>query len=99
MRPFVAGGGGIKFFRGTGKERAYQPLSNLALLTKTQEVKGLISVGGGVKAVVSDHVLLRVEFRDYITPFPKEVITPSPGAKISGWLHDLVPMVGITFRF
>ncbi len=99
VRPFVAGGGGIKFFRGTGKERAYQPLSNFALLTKTQEVEGLISVGAGVKATVSNRVLLRVEFRDYITQFPKEVIAPSPGAKLSGWLHDLVPMVGLTFRF
>ena len=99
VRPYVAGGGGIKFFRGTGQEHAYQPLSDFALLTKTQEVKGLISVGGGVKAEISTHALLRLEFRDYITPFPKQVITPSPGAKLSGWLHDFVPMVGITFAF
>jgi hypothetical protein len=99
IRPFVAGGGGIKFFRGTGKERAYQPLNKFALLTKTQEVEGLISVGGGVKVSVSDRVRVRLEFRDYITQFPKEVIAPALGAKLSGWLHDFVPMVGITFGF
>jgi len=99
VRPFVAGGGGIRFFRGTGKERAYQPLNQYVLLTKTQEVEGLITAGAGVKLAVSDLIRVRIEFRDYITQFPKEVITPSPGAKLSGWLHDFVPMVGITFGF
>lgn len=99
IRPFVAGGGGIKFFRGTGKEKADQSLIDFVALTKTHDVKGLISVGGGVKASLSERTLLRVEFRDYITPFPKNVIAPVPGAKISGWLHDFVPMVGLTFAF
>src|SRR5438874_2605288 len=27
VRPFVAAGGGVKFYRGTGKEAAFQPLS------------------------------------------------------------------------
>jgi hypothetical protein len=99
VRPFLAAGGGIKVFRGTGQEHAYQPLSDFALLTKTQEVKGMISVGGGVKAELAPNILMRAEFRDFITPFPKQVITPSPGAKLSGWLHDFVPMVGLTYTF
>jgi len=99
VRPYVAAGGGFKMYQGTGTETAYQNLSNLALLTKTQEWKGLLTFGGGVKVQVSRRALLRVEFRDYITQFPKEVIAPSPGAKLSGWLHDFIPMVGITFRF
>lgn len=99
IRPFVAAGGGVRVFRGTGRETAYQPANKFALLTKTREVCGLISVGGGVKIAVSEHVRVRLEFRDYITPFPKEVIAPSPGAKIDGWLHDFVPMVGVSFVF
>ena len=48
---------------------------------------------------MSDSVYLRLEIRDYITPFPKQVVAPAPGAKLKGWLHDFVPMVGIGVRF
>lgn len=99
VRPFVAAGGGGKLFRGTGAETAYQPLSQYALLTKTQEWKPLIAVGGGIKTQIAPRVYLRVEFRDQITPFPKNVIAPAPGATIKGWLHDFIPMAGITFTF
>jgi len=99
VRPFVAGGGGVKVFRGTGIERAFQPASKFALLTKGQEVLGMVSVGAGAKVTISDLMHLRVEFRDYISPFPTEIITPAPGAKIKGWLHDFVPTVGIGFQF
>ena len=96
---FAALGGGVKIFRGTGKEAAYQPLNQYAYLTKTQSVKPMASVGGGLKFSLTEHVFLRTEFRDYITMFPKDLITPAPGAKISGILHDFVPMVGISIVF
>jgi hypothetical protein len=99
VRPFLAGGGGIKVYRGTGTEAAYQPASKFALLTKTQELRPLISLGGGTKVALTDSLVLRMEFRDYITPFPSQVVTPAPGARIQGWLHDLVPTVGISIRF
>ncbi len=99
MRPFLAAGAGVKVFRGTGTESVYQPLSQYALLTKTQEWKPLITVGGGSKFRLSPRIYLRAELRDQITPFPKNVIAPAPGAKIQGWLHDFVPMVGISFLF
>ena len=38
------------------------------------------------------------EIRDYFTPFPKELITPAPGAKIGSFLHDIVPMVAIGYE-
>src|ERR1051325_1719250 len=31
VRPFLAAGAGVKFYRGTGAEPAYQPLSNLVV--------------------------------------------------------------------
>jgi hypothetical protein len=96
-RPFVAVGGGMKVFRGTGVETAYQDLQNFALLTRTQQVMPLLSVGGGTRFALAPRVWLRVEFRDQITPFPKEVVAPAPGAKIKGWLHDFIPMVGLAF--
>ncbi len=97
VQPFAAGGAGVKVFRGAGKEAAYQQLSQFAYLTKTSEWKPMVSVGGGIRAKVAPKVSLRVEFRDYITPFPKNVIAPGRGASINGWLHDFVSMAGISF--
>ncbi len=97
--PFVAVGGGMKLYQGTGHEVAYQPLDNIALLSKTQQAKPMISVGGGIKMVLGPRIVLRAEVRDYITTFPKDVIVPLPGTKISGWLNDIVPMVGISYIF
>jgi hypothetical protein len=34
-----------------------------------------------------------------VTPFPKEVITPAPGMKAGRLLHDIVPMVGISYEY
>ena len=99
IMPYLAGGAGVKVFRGTGQETAYQPLQQFAFLTKTQQVVPLISVGGGIKVSLRSKMLLRAELRDYITPFPTKVIAPVPPAKIGGWLHDFVPLVGISFAF
>ena len=94
---FAAVGGGMKLFRGTGAEAAYQNLYQFGYFTKTQAVKPMASVGGGVKFALSKRVFLRTEIRDYITAFPKEIITPPPGVKYGTLLHDLVPMVGLGF--
>ena len=95
---FAAAGGGLKVFRGTGTEAAYQPLSQFGYFTKTQELKPMGTVGAGVKIGLSHRVFLRAEFRDYITQFPKEIITPAPGTKFGSLLHDFVPMVGLGFQ-
>lgn len=97
VRPFLTAGAGARVFRGTGREHAYQPLQEFALLTKTREWTPLISLGAGVKKRIAPRVFLRVELRDYLTPFPKDVIAPAAGGKQSGWLHDFVPLVGISF--
>jgi hypothetical protein len=99
VQPFAAGGGGARIFRGNGTETAFQALSSFAILTRTQEVKALISVGGGVKYDLSDRLRFRAEFRDYISPFPQQVIAPVDGSKVSGWLHDFTPMAGVSYVF
>lgn len=96
---FAAVGGGMKIFRGTGKEAAYQPLSQYGYFTKTQALKPMASVGAGLKYSITPKVFLRTEFRDYITAFPKEIIAPAPGAKFGSILHDIVPMVGLSVEF
>ena len=99
LRPFLAGGAGIKRYTGTGTVDPNQPLSSFALLAHADEVKALVSFGGGVKAMLGDHWLVRVDFRDYATPFPENVIVPATGAKIHGWLNDFVPLLGVDWTF
>src|SRR5258706_9010192 len=99
VQPFAAAGGGLRVFRGAGTESAYQPLSGFALLTKTSQWVPMATFGGGIKYAIRPRVVLRVELRDYFSRFPAQVIAPAPGSHLSGWLHDLVPMVGISFVF
>ena len=96
---FAAVGGGMKIFNGTGTEAAYQPLSQYGYFTRTHAVKPMLSVGGGITYKMSQPVYLRTEIRDFVTAFPKELITPAPGAKYGSLLHDLVPMVGMDYVF
>jgi hypothetical protein len=96
---FVAVGGGIKVFRGTGQEQAYQPLSQYGYFTKTRVWKPMLSVGGGMKYALAPKIILRTEIRDYLTAFPTNLIAPAPGMKFGSVLQDLVPMVGISYLF
>lgn len=98
VQPFVAFGGGIKIYEGTGKQVVYQPLSNIALLTQAQDLVAMGSVGAGVKFRLAEHVNFRLDLHDYLTPFPKQVITPVT-RKTPGWMQDFVPMAGISFVF
>ena len=96
---FAAVGGGMKVFRGTGTEAPFIPLTlQYGYFTKTQELKPMASVGGGVRFALSRKVFLRTEFRDYVTAFPKKIIAPPAGVKYGTLLNDLVPMVTLGFE-
>lgn len=99
IRPFIAVGAGVKVYRGTGAEPPYQPLNDLVILTHTTQAEPLISLGAGLKASLSRHVLIRFDFRDYATPVPDNVLAAPPGTKVTGWLHDFVGFVGISATF
>jgi outer membrane protein W len=99
IRPYVAFGGGIKYYRGTGSEQPFQPLSNIAILTKTSDTRGLASVGAGVKVKMTDKIWLRLDVHDYLTPFPKNIIAPNSGSSVGGWMNNIVGTGGITFTF
>jgi len=96
---FAAIGGGIKYYMGTGAEAAYQPLSQFGYFTKTSAIKPMVDAGGGATFAMSKHVFLRTEVRDFITPFPTQVLTPPNGVKYARLLQDIVPMVGISYMF
>ena len=100
VRPYLAAGAGMKRYQGTGTEDPFQPLSNLALLTKTSQSMPMGDFGVGVKFRMGRRAVFRVEFRDYITGVPKEVLAAAPGAKIDGGLlHHWAPLFGITWTW
>lgn len=97
---FAALGGGMKIFRGTGTETPYQATENWGYMTKTQEVKPMASLGGGITYRISPRVTLRAEIRDFLTPFPTKVITPpSSSVKYPSLLNDIVPMFSLSYSF
>lgn len=95
VRPYFAIGGGVKIFEGTGAEAAYQPLMQYAYLTRTRELKPLLTFGGGVRVALRGKMAARFDLRDQFTAFPTNVISPAPGLAINSWLHDFVPTVGL----
>jgi hypothetical protein len=97
IRLYGAVGGGVKVYQGTGTEKPIQPLSNLAILTKTTEAVPMGDFGGGIKFKLGP-VAARLEFRDYLTKVPK-VIGVSPGAHLSGLLHNWAPLFGVSWTF
>lgn len=100
IRPYVAAGVGMKYFRGRGAEDPFQPGSDLAILTKTNQSVIAGDFGFGVKIRVTENAIFRVEFRDYISPVPKNLITPAPGATFGGdILNHWVPLIGLSWTF
>jgi hypothetical protein len=99
IRPFVAFGGGLKFYRGTGADQVAPPLMQYALLTRAVDYQPMVSVGAGVKFNLSKKLQFRLEVHDYMTPFPNKVIAPNTGSKTGGWMQNIVPSVGIAALF
>lgn len=99
IRPFIMVGGGVKVFRGIGEERAYQPLSQIAVLTQTSQITGLVTFGFGVKMKLSNRALLRLEFRDNMSQFPTKLIAPNRSTGGDGWTNNFAPTVGLSVLY
>jgi hypothetical protein len=97
VRPYFAAGIGAKYYVVSGPENPSQPLSNIGSLKSIDELKPLFSLGGGVKIRLRPEVLLRFDFRNYITTFPKKQIQPVPFATPRGIFQQFTPMVGISY--
>lgn len=97
LRPFVVGGVGAKFYHGI-EIPGPRPLAEFGSFRDGVDTRPLLTFGGGVEWTLSAHWSVRVDLRDYATPFPNSVIVPAPGGSLTGWLHDFVPVLGVTFR-
>jgi opacity protein-like surface antigen len=98
-RPFLAGGAGAKDYIIAGPEPFPQPIPQIASLTSNDVWKVAFSVGGGVKFRLIPHMLLRVEFRDYLTTFPRQQIVPAPHNTARGIFEQFTPLFGISYAF
>jgi len=83
----------------TGPEPFPQPLPNIATLTAHDQWRLLYSVGFGLKYYWGRSIVLRFDFRDYLTPFPNKPIVPAPHGTDRGIFQQFTPMVGVGYRF
>jgi hypothetical protein len=98
-RPFVAGGTGAKEYIIAGPAPFPQPIPQIASLTTNDVWKVAFSAGGGVKFRLIPHMLLRVEFRDYLTTFPRQQIVPAPHNTARGIFEQFTPLFGVSYIF
>lgn len=99
LRPFVAGGVGAKDYVVAGPEPFPQPVPQIAILTTNDVWKVAFSAGGGVKLLLRPHVLLRAEFRNYLTTFPRQQIVPTPHNTARGIFEQFTPLFGVSYTF
>ena len=99
LRFFAEGGAGGKGYIIAGPPPVVQPLSNLVTLTSENEWKFVVDVGGGVKYLVRDHLLVRFDFLDYLTTFPKDQIRPAPNNTARGVFQQFTPLFGVSYGF
>jgi hypothetical protein len=98
FRPFVAAGAGIRIYTNS-QPLIPQSLAGVAFLTQGTQVEPAISFDGGIKYLLPHHAQLRVDLRGYATPAPNSLIHAVGPSRISGWLLDLAPMIGIGYVF
>lgn len=98
-RPFAAGGAGAKDYVIAGPAPFPQAIPQIASLTTNDVWKVVFSAGGGVKVRLIPHMVLRAEFRDYITTFPRQEIVPAPHNTARGIFEQFTPLVGVSYTF
>jgi len=99
FRPFVAGGVGGKEYVIAGPEPFPQPIPQIASLTTNDVWKVVFDAGAGAQYLLRPHMLLRVEFRDYLTTFPRQQTVPAPHNTARGVFHQFTPTFGVSYTF
>ena len=97
LRPFFSGGVGAKDYVIAGPEPFPQPIPQIANLTANDVWKVVFTVGGGIKLRLRPHLLLRAEFLDYLTTFPRQQIVPAPHNTARGIFEQFTPLLGLSY--
>jgi hypothetical protein len=98
-RPFLEGGCGAKGYIIAGPAPFPQPIPELAILTDNDVWKVVFSAGGGIKRRLLPRLWARVEFRDYMTTFPRQQIVPAPHNTARGIFQQFTPLFGLSYGF
>jgi len=99
FRPFLAGGAGAKEYVIAGPAPYPQPIPQIASLTTNDVWKVAFSAGGGLQCLLRRHMLVRVEFRDYLTTFDRQEIVPAPHNTARGIFEQFTPLFGLSYTF
>jgi opacity protein-like surface antigen len=99
FRPFIAGGSGAKEYVIAGPAPYPQPIPQIASLTTNDVWKVVFSAGGGVTYLLRPHLLIRAEFRDYLTTFDRQEIVPAPHNTARGIFEQFTPLFGLSYTF
>jgi len=98
-RPYVDGGAGAKGYIIAGPAPYPQPIPQVASLTTNDVWKVAFVAGGGITYRLMQHVEARVEFRDYLTTFPRQQIVPAPHNTARGIFEQFTPLFGVGYIF
>src|SRR5580658_4313222 len=96
-RPFLEGGAGAKEYVIAGPAPNPQPAPQIATLTTNDVWKMVFVPGAGVKLHVVKHMDMRVEFRDYLTTFPRTQIVPATHNTARGIFEQFTPLFGLAY--
>ncbi len=94
VQPFITAGLGTNRFSGPSKAPAVVG----GWVNADNGWRFAWNYGAGADIVLERHFALRMELRDYLTAQPSGSIGLS-GGLITGTSHNLVPSVGVVFRF
>ncbi len=99
IRPFIAAGVGGKYYSTVGPPPVPQPIPSIATLNNIGQWEAVASLGGGVKYHIGQYLVLRGDFRDYLTAFPKSQLRPAPNGTARGIFQQFTPMFGVSCVF
>ena len=90
---------GAKDYVIAGSAPSPQPVPQIATLTTNDVWKVVFVPGAGIKLHVIKHMDVRVEFRDYLTTFPRTQIVPATKNTARGVFEQFTPLFGVTYTF
>ena len=99
LRPYVEAAAGAKGYIIAGPAPFPQPIPQVASLTTNDVWKFVFAAGGGVEYRLMRHMLLRGEFLDYMTTFPRQQIVPAANNTARGVFQQFTPMFGASYTF
>lgn len=99
LRPYVAAGAGVKAFTSRELRSTGQPIVAPVFLLSHTQAEPAISAGVGLKYKITEHAVLRLDFRTYFSPCPDDIFRPIATSTIHGWIYNFVPLGGISYVF